>query len=281
MALTCPKADLQMITHPLPPLIQPQLFPNHSLFYEISKETRRLIWSHTLSKLSFIWNIYILYESYNDIFMYVTNNVLFFTFTFCYSGLLSPCHWLPFSSHTAALLLITCVTCVSESDLLYAKWGPLFPPDNIMLSFIRDEQYVTMCIYYIFFTLLSVDGHLNWMQNLASQWAVSMTVQVSLLYIFRYSQELYKAPWSTFMFRVFKFHLFYVYFWVFSLCLCLYTLCKGAIEGIGFLGTTVTDGWESPGGCWDSNLGSLKEQPVLLTAKPSLQPMHSIFEANL
>jgi hypothetical protein len=32
----------------------------------------------------------------------------------------------------------------------------------------------------------------------------------------------------------------------------------------------VTDGCEPPCGCWDLNSGPLEEQPVLLTAEPSL-----------
>jgi hypothetical protein len=32
----------------------------------------------------------------------------------------------------------------------------------------------------------------------------------------------------------------------------------------------VTDGYEPPYGCWELNSGSLEEQPVLLTAEPSL-----------
>lgn len=36
--------------------------------------------------------------------------------------------------------------------------------------------------------------------------------------------------------------------------------------------TGVTNGCESPQGCWESNLGPVQEQQVLLTAQPSLQP---------
>jgi hypothetical protein len=32
------------------------------------------------------------------------------------------------------------------------------------------------------------------------------------------------------------------------------------------------DGYEPPGGCWELNSGPVEEQPVLLTAEPSLQP---------
>jgi hypothetical protein len=34
---------------------------------------------------------------------------------------------------------------------------------------------------------------------------------------------------------------------------------------------TITDGGESPCGCWDLNSGPLEEQSVLLTVEPSLQ----------
>ena len=45
-------------------------------------------------------------------------------------------------------------------------------------------------------------------------------------------------------------------------------------EGIGSPGTRVTDSCELPHGCWKSNMGSLKEQPVLaLNAEPPLQPL--------
>ena len=43
-------------------------------------------------------------------------------------------------------------------------------------------------------------------------------------------------------------------------------------EGIRSPGTGVTNSCELPCGCWDLNLGLLEEQPVLLTAEPSLQP---------
>jgi hypothetical protein len=41
-------------------------------------------------------------------------------------------------------------------------------------------------------------------------------------------------------------------------------------EAAGFLGTRVADSCESSYGCWEFNLGSLKEQLMLLTAEPSL-----------
>jgi hypothetical protein len=42
-------------------------------------------------------------------------------------------------------------------------------------------------------------------------------------------------------------------------------------EGIRSLGTGVTDGCELSCEFWESNLGPLEEQPVLLTLEPSLQ----------
>jgi hypothetical protein len=34
---------------------------------------------------------------------------------------------------------------------------------------------------------------------------------------------------------------------------------------------SITDSFEPPRGCWDLNSGPLEEQPVLLTAEPSVQ----------
>ena len=41
---------------------------------------------------------------------------------------------------------------------------------------------------------------------------------------------------------------------------------------MGPLGTRVADSCKPPYGCWELNPGSLENQPVLLTAKPFLQP---------
>ncbi|KAL6074356.1 hypothetical protein STEG23_012106, partial [Scotinomys teguina] len=43
-------------------------------------------------------------------------------------------------------------------------------------------------------------------------------------------------------------------------------------------GTGVTDSCELPCGFWDLNPGPLEEQPVLLTAEPSLQPPETCFK---
>jgi hypothetical protein len=39
----------------------------------------------------------------------------------------------------------------------------------------------------------------------------------------------------------------------------------------------ITDGCELPCGCWDLNSGPLREQSVLLTPEPSLQPKNTFF----
>lgn len=44
--------------------------------------------------------------------------------------------------------------------------------------------------------------------------------------------------------------------------------------------TGVIDGCEAPCGCWELNLDSLEEQPVLFTVEPSLQPSRHTFFKN-
>lgn len=58
--------------------------------------------------------------------------------------------------------------------------------------------------------------------------------------------------------------LLYVH-WCFD-CICLY-------EGVGSFETGVIDSYGLQCSFWELNLGSLKEQPVLFTAEPSLQPL--------
>jgi hypothetical protein len=53
-------------------------------------------------------------------------------------------------------------------------------------------------------------------------------------------------------------------------CSCLQTHQKRAL-------VLITDGCESPCGCWELNSGPLEEQSVLLIAEPSLQPPFQIF----
>ena len=43
----------------------------------------------------------------------------------------------------------------------------------------------------------------------------------------------------------------------------------------------ITDGYEPPCGCWELNSGPQKEQSVLLTSEPSLQPLTSFSFPNL
>ena len=42
----------------------------------------------------------------------------------------------------------------------------------------------------------------------------------------------------------------------------------------------ITDGYEPPCGCWDLNSGPSKEQSLLLTAEPSLQPPNGPFSLS-
>ena len=46
-------------------------------------------------------------------------------------------------------------------------------------------------------------------------------------------------------------------------------------------GTGVTSTCELPCGCWELNPGPLEEQPVLLTAEPSLQPLGTFYSYPL
>lgn len=46
-------------------------------------------------------------------------------------------------------------------------------------------------------------------------------------------------------------------------------------------GTGVTDGFELPYGFWESNPSSLEEQSVLLTTKPSFQPLKRKFKYGI
>jgi hypothetical protein len=48
-----------------------------------------------------------------------------------------------------------------------------------------------------------------------------------------------------------------------------------------YVSDLITDGCEPPCGCWDLNSGPLKEQSVLLTAEPSLQPLKNILRLYL
>jgi hypothetical protein len=79
--------------------------------------------------------------------------------------------------------------------------------------------------------------------------------------------------------------LFYLIFFVYGSFDCMYIyvshaclmLCRGQKSGIDHHGTGVTHGCVSCG-YWASNLGPLKEQPVLLTTETLLQPLDILFE---
>jgi hypothetical protein len=61
-------------------------------------------------------------------------------------------------------------------------------------------------------------------------------------------------------------------FTVFKKVIYFYFMCIGVLPAcIESPGTRVVDSCEMPCGCWELNLGSLKEQPMLLTVEPSFQ----------
>jgi hypothetical protein len=63
--------------------------------------------------------------------------------------------------------------------------------------------------------------------------------------------------------------------------LCAWWLLRSE-EGIGFPGNEVMNSYESPRVCWKSNLGSFREQQVLLAAEQFLQTKDlSIFKRVL
>lgn len=59
-------------------------------------------------------------------------------------------------------------------------------------------------------------------------------------------------------------------------CMSVYHLCPwcpwNPEDGVQLPRIGVTDGCELLGGCWETNPGPLKEQPLFLTAESSLQP---------
>jgi hypothetical protein len=55
------------------------------------------------------------------------------------------------------------------------------------------------------------------------------------------------------------------------ICLCMLHVCGGQKRVLNPLELEL-DSCELPCGCCKLNLGPLEEQPVLLTAEPSLQP---------
>lgn len=55
-------------------------------------------------------------------------------------------------------------------------------------------------------------------------------------------------------------------------CMSVYHVCVRLEEGIRSYGTGVLNSYELLCGCWVLDLGPLGEQPLLLTAEPSLRP---------
>jgi hypothetical protein len=62
----------------------------------------------------------------------------------------------------------------------------------------------------------------------------------------------------------------FVYLFIYTFCALVFCLHVCLCKGVRSSGTGVTDRCELPCGCWELNLGPLEEQPVLLTAEPSL-----------
>ena len=63
--------------------------------------------------------------------------------------------------------------------------------------------------------------------------------------------------------------------------MCTCVLPAYQFEDARSSGTRVTDSCELSCGCWRLNLGPLEEQPVLLTAEPSFQPLFIDFYVYL
>jgi hypothetical protein len=62
---------------------------------------------------------------------------------------------------------------------------------------------------------------------------------------------------------------------IFILCTLVICLHVCLCEGVRSPETGIANSCELPYECWELNLGPLKEQPVLLTTEPSLQPHRS------
>ena len=62
---------------------------------------------------------------------------------------------------------------------------------------------------------------------------------------------------------------------IFCIHACLWEIARSSETGIG-----VTDSCELPCGFWELNPSPLEEQPVLLTAEPSLQPSILSFKSE-
>lgn len=77
---------------------------------------------------------------------------------------------------------------------------------------------------------------------------------------------------------------FFLCVWLFHLPACLCTTCMQGSErpeeGVKSPRTWATKGCEQPCGRWEANLSPLKEQSMLLTAKPSLKALHFNFKMS-
>lgn len=82
---------------------------------------------------------------------------------------------------------------------------------------------------------------------------------------------------------------FLLYFWIIffvmygflhpcmPVCLAHVWCPRWLEEGVGSSGPGVTDSCEPPSGCWESNLGPLAKQPVLLTAELAVKVLNFDF----
>ena len=61
--------------------------------------------------------------------------------------------------------------------------------------------------------------------------------------------------------------------------LCMWVHCHSLQTHQKRLLGPIIDGCETPCGGWELNSGPLKEQSVLLTTEPSLQPLSALFKS--
>jgi hypothetical protein len=70
-------------------------------------------------------------------------------------------------------------------------------------------------------------------------------------------------------------YLFFIFFKIYLLYVSTLLLFSDTPEEGTRSHDLLSGGCEPPCGCWDLNSGSSEEQSVLLTAEPSLQPIHT------
>ena len=66
------------------------------------------------------------------------------------------------------------------------------------------------------------------------------------------------------------FYIIFIYFYFMNIGVL--TVCVCLCEGVGSLGTRVTDSCGLSCGCWELNPGPLGEKLMLLTTEPPFQP---------